>query len=75
MIRDAARIDAEIAALRVALASGAKRCRFADGREVEYRNHAEITAALNMLADERATLAGAAPVTRVAHAYNSGLSR
>ncbi len=56
MIRTTTEIDADIASLREAIASGAKRCRFADGREVEYQRADDLRAAVQGLIDERNAL-------------------
>ncbi len=39
----------DLARLRLALTSGEKRVRFADGREVEYRSIAEIKSAIGIV--------------------------
>ena len=57
MARDVTTIDAEIAALRAARATGAQRVTVG-GRTIEYRTIAEFNEILRGLADERGTVAG-----------------
>ena len=75
MTRTLAEIDADIAALRAVMGAGAKRVRFADGREAEYISQKEQERALSYLEAERSRAAGAEPVTRVVGRYVSGLSQ
>ncbi len=51
-------VDAAIAALTLALGTGEKRVRFADGREVEYRTPQEMRQAIDTLRRERDILVG-----------------
>lgn len=47
--------QADIDALEMALATGERRVRFADGREVEYRSVADIRSALGVLSARMTT--------------------
>lgn len=49
----------DIDALKAAIATGAMRVRYADGREVEYRTLAEMREVLRMMTDEVSASAGA----------------
>jgi hypothetical protein len=68
MPRLAAEIEADIAALRAAIGSGAARVRYADGREVTYRGQADLERALARLEEELNGTAAQPRVTYAAHA-------
>ena len=44
--------QADVDALKKAIASGAMRVRYADGREIQYRTQAELERALKLATDE-----------------------
>ncbi len=73
MTRTLEQIDADIAAIREAMGTAAKRVRYRDGREVEFTSVKDQERAISVLEGERAAVAGIAPVTRVAARYVSGL--
>lgn len=74
MTRTLEQIDADIAAIREAMGTAAKRVRYRDGREVEFTSVKDQERAISFLEGERADVEGIAPVTRVAARYVSGLS-
>lgn len=74
MTRTIAEIDADIAAIRAVMGTGAKVVRFADGRMVEYHAQKDQERAIAYLQDERLRASGDAPVTAVVGRYRSGLA-
>ena len=72
MARTALVIQADIDRLRAAIGSGALRVRFAE-RDVTYRSHAEMVAALSMLEDELAAVNGSTRVRAVRFQTTKGL--
>ena len=74
MTRTLEQIDADIAAIREAMGTAAKRVRYRDGREVEFTSVKDQERAISFLEGERAAVQGNPPATRVAARYVSGLS-
>lgn len=72
MTRTLEQIDADIAAIREAMGTAAKRVRYRDGREVEFTSVKDQERAIAFLEGERAAVQGSPPVTRVAARYVSG---
>lgn len=62
-----------IASLKEALASGALKVRFADGRETEFRSLKEMKEIIADAEAEIAAAAGNGPVRRTLARYDSGL--
>ena len=74
MTRTLEQIDADIAAIREAMGTAARRVRYRDGREVEFTSVKDQERAISFLEGERAAVQGNQPATRVAARYVSGLS-